>query len=204
MHVKLSGSEGPLLAATPLEGTAPSGFTQSALCWETLSPQTQGKIKRNKVRVLNICHIMNFQTYFFLKGPWGYVQYDHSKIGDQCRLLSCSVYCFTSSVCPKYWQILYIDMIVCAGSWWWRELNAPNEKVIVISVQGKRCFRGVKYFAHQKEKQQHTNATQHEASSTAKLAAMFFYFLFFSPFTGKLQEGCLHWNATGFELFQMK
>lgn len=32
MHVKLCGSEGPLLAATPLEGTALSAFTQMALC----------------------------------------------------------------------------------------------------------------------------------------------------------------------------
>lgn len=74
---------------------------------------------------------------------------------------------------------------------------------IIISVKGKGCFCGMKYFAHQNEKQQHTNATQHEAVSTAKLVAVFFYFLFFS-FHSILQEGCLHWNATGFELFQMK
>lgn len=69
-------------------------------------------------------------------------------------------------------------------------LTHSNEKYIVINVKGKGCFCGVKYLAHLKEKQQHTNATQHEASSTAKLAAMLFYFLFF-PFLGKLQEGCL-------------
>jgi len=64
-------------------------------------------------------------------------------------------------------------------------------------------LKGGKCFASQVEKQQHINATQHEGLCTANLAAMFFYFLFF-PVLGRLQDGCLHWNATGFELFQMK
>lgn len=50
---------------------------------------------------------------------------------------------------------------------------------MVISVQGKRCVCGVKCLTNQKEKQQHTNATQREASSIAELAAMFFQFPFF-------------------------
>lgn len=36
------------------------------------------------------------------------------------------------------------------------------------------------YFAHQHAKQEDTNATQHETSTT-KLEGVLFYFLFFSP-----------------------
>ena len=76
---------------------------------------------------------------------------------------------------------------------------------IINHAKGKGHFCGVKYFAHQNEKQQHTNATQHEASSTAKLAAMFFYFLFFFPsrancrrvaYVGMLPGlSCFIWNS---------
>ena len=73
---------------------------------------------------------------------------------------------------------------------WDEELNAPNwEEFITISVQGKRCFCGVKYFAHQKEKQQHTNATQHEASSTAKARSHVFLFPFFFLLLGQTAGG---------------
>ena len=55
-----------------------------------------------------------------------------------------------------------------------------------------------------KSEKQHANATQHETSSAAKLIAIFFLFHIFLSLLGKLREGCLHWNAAGFELFQIK
>lgn len=101
----------------------------------------------------------------------------------------------------------YIGSIVCTASWWWGgQPIAPMWAVFNINhAKGKGRFCGVKYFAHQNEKQQHTNATQHEASSTAKLAAMFFYFLFFFPFRANCRRvayvgmlpglSCFKWNS---------